>query len=151
MRVDRIWSSSLLIFSILYCEESFPLGIGSLRNPGAGLIPFSSGVLLGCLSLSMLIKSTWGEEKGIRKDMPLIGKDWKNSSWVLGSLLFYLLSLERLGFLITTFLFLIFSLVKFRPRKWTSILLISFLTVFISYLIFVTCLKVQLPTGILGI
>ncbi len=151
MRRGQTKSLCVLFFALFYCIESLPLGIGNLRNPGAGLLPFFSGVLLGCLSLSVLIKSTWGKEESNKRAKPLDARTWQKGAWVLGSLLFYLLLLERLGFIITTFLFMVISLLNFRPRKLARILAISFLTAFASYLLFVIWLKVQLPKGILGI
>ena len=146
MRNDQVISIFLLAFAAFFCKESFHLGMGNLHNPGAGFIPFLSGILLGCLSIGIFIKGTL--EKKVN---PGFGKEWKKGLWVLGSLAFYYLFLERLGFLISTLIFLILSLLSFRPRNVINILLVSFITVIISYLVFGLWLKVQLPKGFLGI
>jgi len=146
MRSEQVSPIFLLAIAVLVCKKSLDLGLGGGRNPGPGLIPFVSAILLGCLSIGIFIKGTL--EKQVSREF---GKDWKKGLWVLGSLIFYVLCLERLGFLITTLIFLIFSLLSFRPRKVASIILISFLTVIISYPVFGLWLKVQLPKGILWI
>jgi len=143
MRQDQFSALFLLAVAIFFCIESLPLGIENLRNPGAGFIPFFSGILLGCLSLGIFMSSF--REKGTRLRL---GKDWKNGAWVLGCLFFYFLVLEGLGFIITTFLFIILLQLSFRPRRWSGILLISVLTVVFSYLIFVFLLGVNMPKGI---
>ncbi|OGQ85100.1 MAG: hypothetical protein A3G40_01920 [Deltaproteobacteria bacterium RIFCSPLOWO2_12_FULL_57_22] len=143
---DQVTSLFLLAFAIFFSIESLRLGMGTLREPGAGFIPFISSVLLGCLSICIFIIATLK-----KKASPGFGKDWKKGLWVLGGLLIYDLLLERLGFLISTFLFMILALLSFPPRRLASILLVSSLTVIISYLIFGVWLKVQLPKGILGI
>ena len=120
--------------------------MGHLRDPGKGFIPFLSGILLAGLSLTIFIRSILKKEKE-----SAFGKDWKKGVWVIGSLIIYALVLEKLGFLVTTFIFLILSLLSFQPRKLLSAFLVSLFTVLISYLVFSLWLKVQLPKGILGI
>jgi putative tricarboxylic transport membrane protein len=135
----------LLALAAVFCVKSLSLGIGSLRNPGAGFVPFWSAALVGCLSLVIFVKSL-GEKK-----MELqIGKGWKKCAWVLGNLLFYFFFLEKLGFPVTAFV-LIFSLLSLQSRKWVGIFLATLLTVFLSYVIFERWLGVRLPKGILGI
>jgi len=142
---DRFSPLFLLVVAIYFCIESVPLGIGSLRNPGAGFLPFLSGVLLGCLSLAIFLTS--GTVKG-KASVFVPGKDWKNGAWVLACLFLYFLVLERLGFIITTFFFIILLQLSFRPRRWVGIVMISVLTVLCSYLLFVRLLGVVMPEGI---
>jgi putative tricarboxylic transport membrane protein len=146
MRYGELTSLFLLAFSILYSAESLRLGIGSIRNPGPGFMPFFCGCLLGALSIAIFVHT-----RSTKEGTAGVGRSSKKGFWILGGLLFYALLLERLGFIITTFLFLILSLMSFRPRRWAGILLVSSITVMISYLVFGIWLKVQLPKGILGI
>jgi len=146
MQNDRMTSIFLFVFAILFCIKSYQFGLGHLRDPGTGFIPFFSGVLLGCLSLSIFIKSMV-----IREKRSAFGGGWMKGAWVIGSLILYVLVLEKLGFLVTTFIFLILSLLSFQPSKFLSAFLVSLFTVLVSYLVFSLWLKVQLPKGILGI
>jgi len=144
MRHDQITSLFLLAIAIFFCIESLPLGMGNLHNPGAGFIPFFSGALLVCLAIAIFVRDLL--EKGTRFGL---GKDWKRGAWVLGCLFFYLFSLDKLGFIITTFVFMVLLLLSFQPRRWIGIFMVSVLTVFFSYVIFVHLLGVTLPKGIL--
>ena len=146
MRHDELTSLFLLVVAVFYSLESFRLGMGTIHNPGPGFIPFFSGCLLGLLSIAIFIN-------GRRAKAGAGGVELRSRRgfWILGNLLLYALCLERLGFLITTFLFLVLSLMSFRPRRWSGIFLVSSVTVVISYLVFGVWLKVPLPKGFLGI
>lgn len=98
------------------------------------------------LSLAIFVGSIMKDQRSID-----LGRGWRKGLWVVASLLAYIFVLEKLGFLVTTFLFLIVTLLGFKPRKFVSSLLVAFFTVVISYLVFSVWLKVQLPKGILGI
>jgi putative tricarboxylic transport membrane protein len=145
MRHDKVTALFLLAVSVFFCVGSLPLGLGKLHNPGAGFIPFFGGILLGCLSLGIFISTLRGKGASFG-----LGKHWKKGAWVLGCLFFYLFVLNKIGFIITTFIFMILLLVSFRPRRWSGILLVSALTVVFSYLIFVRFLGVDLPKGAFG-
>lgn len=146
MRHDRVTSVFLFAFGIFVCILASRLEMGRLHNPGPGFIPFIAGVLLGCLSLGIYLGSFLRKEK-----VSSFGGSWMKGVWVVGSLIFYILVLEKLGFLIATFIFLLASLAGFRPRKLFGAFLVSLFTVIISYLVLSVWLKVQLPKGILGI
>ena len=135
----------LFALAAVFCVKSLSLGIGSLRNPGAGFVPFGSATLVACLSLVIFVKSL-----GEKKVELQFGKGWKKCAWVLGSLLFYYFFLEKLGFPITAFV-IIFSLLSLHNRKWGSVFLAALFTVFLSYVIFERWLGVRLPKGVLGI
>ena len=146
MRHGRVTSVFLFAFGIFVCVQASRLEMGHLHNPGPGFIPLLAGVLLGGLSLVIFLQSFIGKEK-----ISVFGGEWLKGTVVVGSLIIYILVLEKLGFLITTFIFLLVSLLSFKPRKLRDSLLVSLFTVIISYLVLSLWLKVQLPKGILGI
>ena len=65
------------------------------------------------------------------------------------SLVAYALLLEKLGFLITAFLFLFVLFSAFDSRRWFFALGVSLLTISITYTLFVLVLRVELPSGLL--
>ena len=69
----------------------------------------------------------------------------------LVALFTYVLVLKYLGFVLTTFLFMVFLLRFIEPQRWIVVFTAAILTSGIAYLIFNLWLKVQLPRGILGI
>lgn len=146
MRQDRITSVFLFAIGIFVCIGGYRLGIGTVSAPGSGFMPFLSGILLGCLSSGIFIGSLLK-----RENISAFGGGWIKGAVVIGSLFLYIFVLEELGFLITTFLFLLLSLLSFKPRKLLSAFVVSLFTVIISYLVLYIWLKVQLPKGILGI
>jgi putative tricarboxylic transport membrane protein len=126
---------------------SFRLGLGGLHNPGPGLMPFLLGFLLCLISFYALVASLPKKEA----PKPIKGEEGQihlgKLCGVLTSLFVYALLLEPLGFLVTTWLTLIF-LFRIMKNRWSSVLIVSVLTAFLSYFIF-TYLGIQFPKGIL--
>ena len=64
------------------------------------------------------------------------------------ALLAYGFGMDYLGFLVSTFIFLVFLLRMIEPQRWSLVLLESALASGISYLVFDIWLQAQLPKGI---
>lgn len=111
------------------------------------------GVILISLSLMLLIGTMMG--KGTEEDKKTKFFPQKISLKrliiTLSVLFMYSISLAYLGFFITTSLFMILLLQLLEPQRWTTTLIIAFLTSISAYLLFVTLLKLQLPIGVFGI
>jgi hypothetical protein len=60
------------------------------------------------------------------------------------------MALERLGFLLSTFLLTGFLLRVMEPRSWSKLLTLALATALGSYAIFARALGMPLPPGILG-
>jgi putative tricarboxylic transport membrane protein len=137
--------------SIFIMALSYKLSLGRLRSPGPGLVPFLSGFLLCLVSLYSLIRSSV-QKQGQGKFKEAEGT--QTSLWkvliVAISLLVYTFVFEKLGFLITTVLFLgILFAIGGGKGKWRAIVVLSVLTGVITFLGF-GYLGVPLPDGILG-
>jgi len=146
---DLIGAGVWLVFSLLIMIESLRLGLGSINSPGAGLFPFLTSLLLAVLSLLMLSEclkkskiqgsfSGWSPET-----------NWRNLLLVLISMTIYGLVIDYLGFLLSTFLFLLFLFKIISPLSWVASLIGSFVTIVVSYLVFNTWLQCQLPDCLL--
>jgi len=147
---DRFSGFFWLAISILVCMESIKSGIGTFRSPGAGFLPFWSGVALGTFAI-ILVASDILKEKGGRKNINLWeGKRWRNVILILLSLFVYALLLPKLGYLITTFglMAFLYSMIG-RPRLWVQGVS-ALITVLVTYIIFHVWLEVQLPKGVFG-
>lgn len=58
------WSGLfLLLLSALICWGAYDLPYGKVRDPGPGFLPWWLGMILGMMSLALLLKSIWQEEK----------------------------------------------------------------------------------------
>ena len=154
-RRDRDVVSSLVCIGVgmLFCVGSVKFGDIRAGFPSAGFFPFVAGVILFLLSLIQLVgvfitgkaREGKGEEFFQQKD------SLKRLVITLVILFFYGGALVYVGFLITTFLFMVLLLRCLKPQKWKPVLLTAFLTSLSSYTLFEILLKVQLPRGILGI
>ena len=138
-----------------FCLGSLKLKIGGLHNPGAGFIPFLVGVLLMAFGLIMILSFLFGFRTRREKN----GKGEGGKEYLVNlrapflTLLIltgYVILLEPVGFLLTTFLclFLLFKISD--PKRWLLPVGLSLGTVVISYLVFSVWLKNPFPRGILG-
>jgi len=127
---------------------SYRLGLGGLRNPGPGLMPFLLGFFLCVIAVYFLLtflsrKQTLEGTAHAEQGRIHVWRLWL----VLASLFAYALLLEPLGFLITTFLVLLI-LFGTLDNRWSTMLIASLLTALIAYCLF-NYLGVQFPKGIL--
>jgi putative tricarboxylic transport membrane protein len=117
--------------------------MGKLRHPGPGFLPFGLAVILMALALALILKSRTGE-----KSSPF----WPRRTWVrplLGVIIFllYAFVLGYLGFIPTTFLFLIVWMWVIERIRWVTLLTISVGVTAVLYFIFQYFLEVPLPAG----
>lgn len=138
-----------LCLSIYVCVESLRLGIGTLRNPGMGLMAFGGSILLGIFSLALFFQSTVmkGESKAPPAEAPRL---WKRVVLVLVALLIYAKVMPLAGYLVTTFFMMSFLFWIVKKQKIGWVLISSFLTTFISYMVFSKWLNCQFPQGLFG-
>jgi putative tricarboxylic transport membrane protein len=145
---DR-WSSSFwLIFSILVCIESYRLGIGSFYAPGTGFFPFWAGMVFGIFSLLLLVQTFIRARKreGISERIR-----WGSIILVLTSLFIYAIVLEKLGFIVSTLLFIAALLMIIEHKKWHIVTIIAIISTLVFYIVFQVWLQSNLPKGILGL
>jgi putative tricarboxylic transport membrane protein len=69
----------------------------------------------------------------------------------LASLVGFALVLERLGFLLSTFLLMVLLLRAIEAPKWSKVFVVALSTALIAYFLFAWLLGIPLPAGILGI
>ena len=140
-----------LVFAIYICIESSRLSFGSFHNPGPGFLPLLVGLLLGIFSIVVILQATLSgkPQENIPPWYPQ--ERWKKLIWVLVALFAYAICLEILGFLISTFLLLVFLFRSgMEPKRWVVAIGGSAIASFSSYAVFELWLRTQLPKGILG-
>jgi putative tricarboxylic transport membrane protein len=137
-----------IALAVAVCVESVRLKVGSLRAPGPAFLPFFAAVLLGILSLISLIQ-TWREKEesgaGVWSGTPLV-----KIGLLVGVLFLYTAVLKVLGFLLATFLLLLFLFRVVEPLRWKTILLVTAVTMGGIYLLFGVLIESSLPKGFLG-
>lgn len=117
MKLDLVSGIFWLLFSIVAVLESYRLHLGSWHKPGAGFLPFVAACFLGLLSLILSLQALVAWRKTAQDEGWPPSKGWTKAAFVLLVLLGYALGLERLGFMITTFLFLFCSLRALSHRR----------------------------------
>jgi len=138
-----------LLFSLLICVESYRLKLGAINQPGPGFFPFSAGFVMLILSLAAFFQSIRGrekEKKPIRQE-PL---RWWNIVIILIAVTAYAFSLEKIGFLVNTFLFICLLLKVVEPQTWKTAIIGGLITTIAANLVFNVILRAQIPSGILG-
>jgi putative tricarboxylic transport membrane protein len=69
---------------------------------------------------------------------------------ILAAITAYAFSLEKIGFLINTFLFICLLLKVVEPQTWKTAILAGLITSIAANLVFNVIFRTHIPTGILG-
>ena len=137
---ERSGAVLCFIFAMVIGIEAYRLGPGRLSSPGPGLTPLLYALILAGLSAILFFRSSpKGEE-------PLIVLKWRPVLSILAILLIYGLLIERLGYLICTFVVMLL-LSRMGKISWLGSLLMAGMAILAINLLFVQWLQVPLPTG----
>jgi uncharacterized membrane protein len=152
---DRASSLFWLGFGILFVIGAWQQGLVKKGVPGPGFLPFICGIVLIGLALMVLIPALGSGKKedeggaAQEKFFPEKGSR-QRLIYALTALVAYGICLPYLGFLLTTFVFMLFMFRLMEPQKWFRVFLLSLATALLAYLLF-AALEVQLPQGFFGI
>lgn len=144
--MDRISGFVFFSLGIYILWQERHLSFGRLSAPGPRFFPTVLAIILIILSLFLIIS-------GGKKENPVQSFSVRSAGRglsVFASALAYFFSFEYLGFLITGFLLMIFLFIVVGSEKWHRAAMYAFISIGLTYLIFVALLKVTLPQGILG-
>jgi putative tricarboxylic transport membrane protein len=145
---DRVTSMVWFCLGLFIAAYSPRFKLGTSSEPGSGLLPFISGVVIcicSAITFLLAVKEKSGRAKEIWNHV-----QFRKLLFVFIVLLFYALMMEKLGFILCTF-GMVFLLVKFvDPQSWVTSILAAGASSVASYLLFETWLQTQLPRGILG-
>jgi putative tricarboxylic transport membrane protein len=134
--------------SIWVMIDSYRLGLQSFRNPGPGLFPFLAGVLLAILVLPLVVRRLRGwRNKDEKETRTTAAYHWKMIA-AMAALVGYFMFMDKLGFVVTSFLFLGSLFWIANPRRWILVSSFSLATVALTYVIFDVLLKIPFPPGI---
>ena len=149
--IKRDFFSSLFFvgLSIFICQQSIFIGIGTLENPGSGMLSFGASIVIGVLSFWLCIKSFRSKKssENISDPAPI---RWGKFFTLCICLFSYALVVEYVGFVGTTFFFV---LSLFYLNKVNNYWLVIVGAVFIAignYVLFGILLGLSLPQGFFG-
>ena len=150
---DLAFSGFVLLMAIGYEAMALWMPQGSLKFPGPGYYPALVGIFLIATSLGCVIQALLTRRSvrpitpvGNAAPGPMVGK----TVALFGLLLGYGFFLTALGFPIAICLFLLAAIRVFGYRRWTIIILLALGLTIVSYVTFITWLKVPLPLGVVG-
>jgi putative tricarboxylic transport membrane protein len=138
-----------ILFSLVTCVESYHLKLGAIQQPGPGFFPFSAGLLMLILSVAALFQLIKKKNYVEKKTRPESFR-WWNIMIILGAIAGYAFFLEKIGFLINTFLLICLLLKVVEPQPWRTAILGGLITAVASNLVFNVIFRAQIPSGIFG-
>jgi len=142
MTLDRVLGLGAVLLGIPVAVASWGFGVGSPKSPGAGFWPLLIAVAMAGLGLSLMTRSSRAGASGAAS-----GFRWSRFGIALGTLGFYVVTLEPLGYLLATAVLLFVQLRWVESRSWRTCAWIAVLTAVISFVLFRVLLKVPLPAG----
>jgi len=145
---DRIQALLWAVFGLYLAYEGFLLKLGTGRAPKPGFMIFWMGVIMVILSAVFFI-TTFTTPEQERKAL------WQGTRWFRGvklmvALFLYVAVFQVLGFIVSTFLLLVYLFKGLEPQSWRNALLLSAVTIAICYLVFGVFLELQFPPGVLS-
>ncbi len=137
----------LVLFSgvTIYLASRLPLG--HYAKPGPGFFPLLMSLFIGLLAFLLFLTTVRPNRQPESCDLEMPARKWK-VFYLLGQLCVYALLYRPLGYVISTWIFLV-SLKPIIKTKWAPLLLASLLVSAIFFVFFSVLLKVELPVGIL--
>lgn len=144
---DLIPSLFWLALGAFVSIGSLGLELGVPESPGPGMFPFLIGIALILCSLLIVVVSVTSEKKQMA---PSSESAWRDVNFikiglVVVSLAIYAVVLEKIGYFLSAFLVLIILFRSIGSKKWSSSVIIAFLTTVMAYFLFAVLLGVELP------
>jgi hypothetical protein len=151
--VTKEWVLNIGMFLLgtVFVVESLNLGLGGIHHPGAGFLPFFTGLGLACAAFFSLIKDfTEGRRSEVSKQEKFFGQSALNVFIIVIAMGAYVLILPHFGYILSTFLLLILLFKAGGFRKWSFIFMTALFTVLVSYWLFSYWLGLRFPKGFVG-
>lgn len=139
---DRFASIAFLAIGIGFTVESRNISDSAYgSNVGPSMFPLGLGVLLILLSIRLFVETLRYADRQKQQS----SLDYKRFLIILFAAILYGLFLENVGYIISTFLFLLVGFQTMEKGKWISSLLVSGLFSGGVYYIYVDILQGTLP------
>jgi len=147
--LDQTSSLFWLLVSISVFAESIHIGVGTVQNPGMGFMTFGASGILGVLSLVLFFQASLPKEDVPHKPL-FAGRMWRRVLFVLLALTIYARVMPILGYLISTFLLMSLLFWVLERKRIGFVLLYALLTTLFTHLVFSKWLNCQFPHGLFG-
>jgi hypothetical protein len=149
MQYDKVSSLAWLAGSMGIIVGSLAYSFGTWSQPGPAFLPLLCGAVMAILSLVIFAQSILTDRRGDkgRGGGSFFTARWAKLAAALMILFAYSFFLERFGFPMMTFIFMIFTLKVVEPTGWRKALLVSVLATIVCYFLFESWLKIPMPKG----
>lgn len=148
-KYNQISSLLCLLVGLGFATGGIRYGFGSWREPGAGFLPLLFGMLLASLSVFLFILSLKRGPGGETKPFWLEEGSRRRIVLTFLSLVAYTALLKKIGFILTTFLFVLFLMKEISRKGWMLSLVVALAFSLLGYGLFSLVLGVVLPKGTL--
>jgi len=150
MNAERVGGLVGFAFGAVVMFGTYHLGLGTLQAPGSGFLGFLAGAFVMLMALLVLVQTYLG-----RGNQTKLSALWKDTTWwrpatVAFLILLYVLAMERLGFLLTSLLFMLVIFKWVERFPWLKAIVVTSSAVAFAHLLFRIFLKAPLPQGIVG-
>jgi putative tricarboxylic transport membrane protein len=142
-----VFIAGLAALILFECRK---LPFGTMRVPQTAFFPAVLAVLLLIFSLVLLAQRFLHTEAGRVPDQ-ITEDGWVRIGATLATMAVFAFVLERLGFLLSTFVLMILLLRAIESQSWLKVIGIALTTALAAYAIFGWLLGIPLPAGVLGI
>jgi putative tricarboxylic transport membrane protein len=151
-KADLITGIVLLVLAGLVIWGSWEMPSSATFGPGPAFLPFWLGVLLAVFA-TILFVSTWSRQTTEKDSEPVFPA--KQALFVITLVLVglagYILLIEVLGYLVDTFLFIVFLMKAVEREKWPLTLMVAVGTTVVLFLTFQVLLQITLPSNMFGL
>jgi putative tricarboxylic transport membrane protein len=122
--------------------------VSDSSGPGPFFLPAIVALVIAGLSIALLVQSSKGPEPASKA--PREKRMWNRILWIMIWCFGYAITIERLGYLLSTGIVTFALLAYFNRRKWLLNIFFSLITPASIYILFDTLLKIPLPKGWFG-
>ena len=147
MNPDVLSALFWLLFALFVCRAGFQMGVGDRTDPGAGFIFFWTALIQALLSLIVLGSAMRSGTAAANPEETAGSRKWWRVITVISALWAYALVLERVGFVLSTFLLVSVFMTAAGPSRWHTTLLVALAAALGAYGVFHLWLGVSLPAG----
>ena len=135
----------------IICILSLRFDLGSFHQPGPGFVALLAGLFIGAMGLAMIVARTMSKRRADEAsgtDHSFRVNDWRRLVYTMALLLAYVILIEPVGFILTTFLLMFGLFFDYEKKNYIWSLFFSIMTALVSYLVFEVWLRCQLPRGL---
>jgi len=148
---DLFSSLFWIAVATLFCVGAIKYGLFRVGTPGPGLFPFAAGTSLIILSILALGFSFFSQEKRDEEKRCFFPYPDSSKKVIFSAcaLFAYPILLHPAGYVITTFLFMLFLLAVIARQRIRTAITAALLATVLFYIVFIIILGVRLPKGFL--